>query len=137
LRADRGLLSAYLEESLRLDAPVQFAGRAVWDDIAIEGCALHAGDRAVLSYTGANRDPLFFEDPDALRLDRPRLRDHVSFGIGPRICPGASLARLEARVAVEEFLDAVPSFALVPDHRFEPKPVFWAWGPARLDVRIG
>jgi cytochrome P450 len=123
-----------LEESLRLDAPVQIAGRAVWNDTEIEGCPMHAGERAVLSYAGANRDPDAFPDPDELRLDRPRLRDHVSFGIGPRICPGASLARLEARVAIEEFAEIVPKFELVPDFQFVPKPVFWAWGPKRLDV---
>ncbi|HUP76657.1 MAG TPA: cytochrome P450 [Acidimicrobiales bacterium] len=136
VRHDRSLIVPLLEESLRLDAPVQIAGRAVWNDTEIEGCPMHAGDRAVLSYTGANRDPDAFPEPDELRLDRPRVRDHVSFGIGPRICPGASLARLEARVAIEEFADAVPQFELIPEYRFVPKPVFWAWGPQRLDVVI-
>jgi cytochrome P450 len=134
IRRDRELVAPLLEESLRLDAPVQIAGRAVWNDTEIEGCPMHAGERAVLSYAGANRDPDAFPDPDELRLDRPRLRDHVSFGIGPRICPGASLARLEARVAIEEFVEVVPKFELVPDFQFVPKPVFWAWGPKRLDV---
>jgi cytochrome P450 len=136
IRRDRGLVVPLLEESLRLDAPVQIAGRAVWNDVDIEGCPLRAGDRAVLSYAGANRDPDAFVDADELRLDRPRVRDHVSFGIGPRICPGASLARLEARVAIEEFAATVAAFELVPDYRCVPKPVFWAWGPQRLDAVI-
>ena len=136
VRKNRALAAPLLEESLRLDAPVQIAGRAVWNDTEIEGCPMRAGDRAVLSYTAANRDPEAFTEPDELRLDRPRLRDHLSFGIGPRICPGASLARLEARVAIEEFVALVPQFALVPEYHFEPKPVFWAWGPKRLDISI-
>lgn len=134
IRKFPALVAPLLEESLRLDPPVQFAGRAVWNDTVIDGCPLRAGDRAVLSYTGANRDPAAFVDPDQLRLDRPRLRDHVSFGLGPRVCPGASLARLEARVAIEEFAARVPSLALAAGYSFEPKPVFWAWGPQRLDV---
>jgi cytochrome P450 len=136
IRADRELVSPLLEESLRLEPPVQIAGRAIWNDTEIEGCPLRSGERAVLSYAAANRDPSAFTEPDDLRLDRPNQRDHVSFGIGPRICPGATLARLEARIAIQEFVDTVPGFSLVPDFRFVPKPVFWAWGPSRLDVRI-
>ena len=88
------------------------------------------------SIASANRDESVYPDPDLFRLDRERSRDHVGFGAGPHICPGAFLARMEAQVAVETVLDAVSKIDLAPGYVFDPNPVFWALGPRSLRVTL-
>ena len=132
VRGDRGLIPNVVEESLRLDAPVQVLGRAVVVDTAIEGCPLKKGDRVVFGLASANRDERVHDDPDEFRLDRPRQRDHVAFGAGPHICPGASLARLETVATLEAFCERVVAFRLIDNFEPEPNPVFWAHGHRRL-----
>jgi cytochrome P450 len=96
---------------------------------SLEGCPLQAGDRVVLLYGAANRDPDVFEDPDAFRLDR-RGNPHLAFGGGVHRCLGSNLARLELRVAVEEVLAGLPPYALADDgaswHPAGPLRVTWA-----------
>jgi cytochrome P450 len=84
----------------------------------------------------ANRDPRTYDDPDAFRLDRPSPRDHLAFGGGPHVCPGAALARLEGRVALEVFVDRAHTARVVDGYRRKPVPVFWANGPRTLPVVI-
>ena len=136
LRDDRTLVNPVIEESLRHDSPVQVLGRAVLQDTVIEGRPLACGERVVFGVASANRDEQVYECPEQFRLDRPRPRDHLAFGAGPHVCPGASLARMEARLALGAFLDAVESFSLVDGFVPEPNPVFWALGHRRLPVHL-
>jgi len=129
-------LANLVEEVLRFDSPVQVLGRAVLDDTKIEGCPMHRGDRVVFGLASANRDEKAFDAPDEFRLDRSRPRDHLAFGTGPHICPGAALARLETMALLESFCERVASFALVPDAVPEPNPVFWAFGYRSLVVTL-
>jgi len=89
------------------------------------------GAKVAFGLTSANRDPSLYDDPDSFRFDCPSPRDHLAFGGGPHVCPGAALARLEGRVALEVFLDRV-----VEGYQREPVPVFWANGPRALPVVI-
>jgi cytochrome P450 len=132
VRADRDRIPPFVEESLRLDAPVQVLARAVLDDTEIEGCPLHAGDRVVFGLASANRDESAYDDPTEFRLDRARMRDHLAFGAGPHVCPGASLARLEAIAVLEEVCERVASLRLADDYVPDPNPVFWANGHRSL-----
>ena len=106
LRADPNRISCYLEEVIRLEPPFNFHYRAVRGSCQLGGYDLEAGDRLMLLWASANRDPKIFEDPDALRLDRKHPKRHMGFGRGAHFCIGAPLARLEARVVVEEVLAA-------------------------------
>jgi cytochrome P450 len=115
---------------------VQVLARAVLQDTEIEGQKLACGERVVFGVASANRDEQVYECPAEFRLDRPRPREHLAFGAGPHICPGASLARLEARLMLHAFLDAVASFSLVRGFEPEPNPVFWALGHRRLPVDL-
>jgi cytochrome P450 len=134
LREDRSLIMPFVEESLRLDSPVQVLARAVLDDTTIEGCPLHRGDRVVFGLASANRDERVHDHPTEFRLDRPRARDHLAFGAGPHVCPGASLARLEATAVLEEVCDRIEAMRLADDFTPEPNPVFWAHGHRSLRV---
>ncbi|HEV2310463.1 MAG TPA: cytochrome P450, partial [Acidimicrobiia bacterium] len=95
LRADRALAAAVVEESLRHDSPIQVLARAALADTEIADVGLRRGDRVVFGLASANRDEARFEAPTEFRVDRPRPREHLAFGTGPHVCPGASLARLE------------------------------------------
>jgi cytochrome P450 len=75
----------------------------------LHGQQLCPHDKIAFGVASANRDESRFEDAGRFRVDRPDPRGHLAFGGGPHVCPGASLARLEARIAVEVFLDNVAS----------------------------
>ena len=94
------------------------------------------GEKIVFGVSSANRDEAIHERPDEFRLDRPNFRDHVAFGGGPHICPGASLARLEARVALETFLDRLETAEPAPGWTWRKTPVFWANGPVDLPATV-
>jgi hypothetical protein len=93
-------------------------------------------DKIVFGIASANRDEDHYDDPHHFRLDRDEPRRHLAFGGGPHICPGASLARLEARVALEAFLDRVAGVHPLEPDQFEPVPVLWAHGPRSLRVEL-
>lgn len=136
LKADRGLCERAVEESLRIDSPAHMLIRDCTVDTDVFGTPMQSGDKIVFGVSSANRDVDYFDDPDTFRLDRDRPKDHVAFGGGPHICPGASLARLEGRVALEVFLDRVASAELAPGCVRKKTPVFWANGPDRLDAFV-
>ena len=133
-RADRELVPVAVEESLRHDPPIRFLLRNCMQARELHGEQLSPGDKVAFGLLSANRDESVFDDPHAFRLDRPDPRGHVAFGGGPHVCPGASVARLEARVALSVILDRVGAIRPVDPGVYEEVPVAWAHGPRRLDA---
>lgn len=131
--ADTDLWSTAIEELLRAYAPVTMA-RRLSHDVEYKGCPMHAGDRVLMNFPAANRDPEQFPDPDTVILDRQNNR-HVAFGAGIHRCAGSNLARMELRVAIEEFITRIPNFELT-----DPSLVTWAGGqvrgPREVPVRV-
>ena len=138
LLADRTLILAAIEESLRHDAPLQYVLRTANDDRKICGCPVQAGNRLVLHLQSANWDEeAWGDDADAFSLDRPAGQATLmSFGYGIHTCLGAPLARLEARIVLERLLDRVPELRLCADYRRQPGPGLMVRRPARLDVSL-
>jgi len=136
LHDHRELVDAAIEETLRLDPPVQFLMRNCTAPAEVRGASLCPHDKVAFGIASANRDASVFDAPDEFRLDRPDPRGHLGFGGGPHVCPGSALARLEARVAVHSFLDRVAAARPVAGSQFENVPVFWAHGPRRLLVEL-
>jgi cytochrome P450 len=136
VRADRGLLAVAVEESLRRDPPVLINPTTCVVPADRHGAEVPAGSRVVLSLASANRDASTYPEPDEFRLDRADAPPHVAFGGGPHVCPGASLARLEARCALDVFLDLVGEVHLATGYEREKVPVFWANGPESLPVTL-
>jgi cytochrome P450 len=75
-----------------------------------------------MGIASANRDESVYADPDSFRLDRPQPRNHLAFGAGPHVCPGATLARMEGTFAVEELLNRVARMEPVPGATYPPLP---------------
>lgn len=99
--ADRSLIPNLVEEALRYDSPVQFLFRTTTQETLLGGKTIAAGNGVVPMFASANRDDARF--PDASRFDITRnAQGHLAFGLGPHFCLGAPLARLEAKVALEE-----------------------------------
>jgi cytochrome P450 len=120
LIAEPALIPVAVEEALRLRPPFFGFFRRTTSAVEVAGVAMPAGHDVYIGWAAANRDPAIFPDPDHFRLDRENSR-HMSFGFGIHNCPGAALARMEMRVALEELLAAFPDIRLdgdVPDYRF-------------------
>ncbi len=124
LVAQPGLMPTAVEELLRAYAPVTMA-REVTEDVVYGGCPMKAGDKVLMNFPAANRDPEAFEDPDVVHLDREHNR-HVAFGSGIHRCAGSNLARMELQVALEEWLARIPDFSLAPGEEMS-----WAGGQVR------
>ena len=108
LREHPELSEAATEEFLRLYTPYRGFARTARTDVTLNGRTIPAGEPIALVYASANRDDDVFEDASSFRLDRPNMKESVAFGRGPHMCPGAPLARLEMRVALEELLAHTP-----------------------------
>jgi cytochrome P450 len=124
LVAEPALMPTAIEELLRAYAPVTMA-REVTTDLEYAGCPMKAGDKLLMNFPAANRDPDAFEQPDVVQLDRAHNR-HVAFGSGIHRCAGSNLARMELQVALEEWLGRIPEFSLA-----DGKGISWAGGQVR------
>ena len=111
LRSDPGLLRTAVDEMLRYDSPVQFAGRGARADAVIAGQRIAAGEPTMLLLGAANRDPAQFADPDRFDVARQDVK-MLSFGGGVHYCLGAMLARTEAQLAIGTLLARAPELAL-------------------------
>ena len=108
--ADPTRIPDWVEETLRYDTSSQFIVRTATEDIALHGGVVPARGKVVLLLGSANRDPRAFPDPDRYDLDRAQDTQLASFGVGRHFCLGASLARLEARVTLEEVVARVSDY---------------------------
>lgn len=115
LLADRAASSAAIEETLRLHPPGHTLGRTVMKDIEIRGQTLKAGDRVLLVWSAANRDPAVFERPDEFWLERPNAAQHLTFSFGPHRCLGSLLAKMEIRTVIEAVLQRIGDYRIDVD----------------------
>ena len=111
LSEHHALVPLWVEETLRYDNSTQLMARSVTDDFVYQGHALARGQKVLLLIGSANRDERVFPSPDAFDIHRDTSA-HLSFGRGTHFCLGAALARLEARVALEEVLRRIPDYEI-------------------------
>ena len=119
LRRDPALLPQAIEEMLRWVSPVMQFRRTATRDTKVGEREIRKGDKVVVYYGAANRDPAVFENPEAFDITR-KPNPHITFGIGTHFCMGSHIARLEMRVTLEEFLRRYPNPSLAgPPERQE------------------
>jgi cytochrome P450 len=109
---DPGLLKKSTDELLRLYSPTIGLARTVSRDTEFHGQPLCAGDRAVLMWGAANRDPAVFENPDRLDLDRANAKKQMAFGVGIHRCLGSHYAKMMFDVMITQILQRLPDFEL-------------------------
>jgi len=113
--AQPALLDAGIEESLRLEPAAAIVDRYATTEVHLGGADIARGDLVRVSIAAANRDPRVFPDPDRFRLMRPHVRRHLSFALGPHVCLGVHLARLEAQTGIATLLRRLPDIRLDPE----------------------
>jgi cytochrome P450 len=138
VEADHDLIRPLLEESLRLESPVQFTQRGCREDVELGDVSLPKGAIVLCGWASGNRDERRWEDPESLRLDRPDLAKHqLAFGRGPHLCLGAPLARLEGEIAFRRLLTRLRGLELAEgknDFRHIEHPHLRA--PAAVHIRF-
>ena len=133
LRRDPSLLPQAIEEMLRWVSPVMQFRRTAMCDTKIGDQKIRKGEKVVMYYGAANRDPRVFENPEAFDITR-KPNPHLAFGVGTHFCMGSHIARLEMRVTLEEFLRRFPNVSLAgPPARLESN---FISGITRLPVRL-
>ena len=111
LRDHPEMIRSAVEELLRYEGPVQYAGRIVKEEMEFHGARLRQGEVVAFMLGAANRDPKQFKDPNRLNLARLN-NAHLAFGAGPHFCIGNQLARLEGQVAILRMVQQFPRMRL-------------------------
>jgi cytochrome P450 len=125
--ADRSLVPKVIDEALRFEPTGHAVARYVMEDVDYHGRTIPAGSPILLLMAAANRDPRRYTDPDVFDIHRDDIQ-HLTFGYGLHFCLGANLARLEGRVALDEFLKRFPEWDVDTDGmRLAPTSTVRGW----------
>ncbi|MEW2483199.1 cytochrome P450 [Mycolicibacterium peregrinum] len=141
LRDDRSRIPTFVEEALRMDAPVKSQFRLAKKNTKLGDIDVPAGTTMMVCPGAVNRDPVRFEDPHTFSLDRKNVREHIAFGRGVHSCPGGPLARVEGRVSLERILDRMADIAIdeefhgpADDRHYTYEPTFILRGLTDLNI---
>jgi cytochrome P450 len=129
---DPDLVAAVIEETLRIDAPVQGMYRRSVFDVQVSGVTIPAGAQVFALFAAANRDETVFERPDEFDPARGDKEQHLAFGRGIHFCIGAALARMESQIALSMLRDRMPGLHLDPAFQVPYLPNLMHRGPHRL-----
>jgi cytochrome P450 len=143
LRREPALIPSFIEETLRLESPVKGDFRLARVRAEVGGVEIPAGTTLMLLNAAANRDPGHFDDPADFDAERANARQHLAFGRGVHTCPGAPLARAEARVSIERLLDRTSDIRIserahgpAGARRYQYVPTFILRGLTRLHLEF-
>lgn len=143
VREDRSLIPALLEEVLRLEGSTKMTSRVAKRKARIGDTEIPAGKSIFIALSAANRDPSRWEDPSALKLKRPGIKEHLAFGRGAHTCVGNPLARAEIRVILNHLFDQTADITLSEKHHgphgkrnFDYEPSFILRGLKELHLEL-
>ena len=120
LRADQERIPNFIEEVLRFESPIKGDFRVARVPTTVSGVDIEAGTTVMVLNGAANRDPRKFERAADLEPERANAREHLAFGHGIHFCPGAPLARLEGRIAVQRVLERTTDIRVAEEHHGPP-----------------
>ena len=129
LRAEPDRIANFVEETLRIESPVKGDFRMARTPTTVAGVAIPAGTTVMVLNGAAGRDPRHFDKPDTFQVERGNARQHLAFGRGIHTCPGAPLARAEARVAIQRLLDRTTDIRVSEAHHGPPGARRWSYVP--------
>jgi cytochrome P450 len=129
---DPQLVAAEVEETLRLDAPVQGMFRRAVEEVTVAGVTIPAGAQVFVLFASANRDEAEFDHPDVFDPARAGKEQHLAFGRGIHFCLGAALARMEAQTAIRMLGNRMPALRLEDGFRVPYQPNLLHRGPSVL-----
>jgi cytochrome P450 len=138
VRAEPPYVKRVIEETLRIEQPIQWQWRYALEDTELAGVDIPRRARILLSWASANRDEAKWEESERFNPDRPDLKDHVGFGKGLHYCIGAPLARLEMSIAFERLLARMEDIGFADsdlEPQYPPNPMFRALASLRLTFR--
>ncbi|OPX12757.1 cytochrome P450 [Mycobacterium sp. AT1] len=143
LRKDRSRIPIFVEEALRMDAPVKSQFRLAKKNTVLNGTDVPAGTTMMVCPGAVNRDPVRFENPHEFSLDRKNVREHIAFGRGVHSCPGGPLARVEGRVSMERILDRMGDIRIdeekhgpAGDRSYNYEPTFILRGLTEINIEF-
>jgi cytochrome P450 family 150 subfamily A5 len=143
LRERRDVIPNFVEECLRIESPVKGDFRLARVTTDVGGVTIPAGTTVMVVNGAANRDPRHFECPADFDVERANARQHLAFGRGPHICPGAPLARAEGRITVERLLDRIDDIRIseaehgpAGNRRYDYVPTYILRGVSRLHLEF-
>jgi len=143
LRKDRSRIPIFVEESLRMEAPVKSQHRLATKNTRVGEVDVPAGTTLMVCPGAVNRDPVRFENPHEFSLDRKNVREHIAFGRGVHSCPGGPLARVEGRVSIERILDRMSDITIdeekhgpAGDRRYTYEPTFILRGLTEINIKF-
>jgi cytochrome P450 len=112
LRGDKRKIADFVEETLRTESPTKSDFRLARKTTTVAGVTIPAGTTILMHPGAANRDPRKFPEPNEFKLGRDNVREHIAFGRGAHSCPGGPLARAEATISIERFLDRMSNIRI-------------------------
>lgn len=133
VRADHALIPNFLEEALRLEAPVRCTYRVTTQPVEVRGTQVPPGSMVSVAWGAAGHDPNVFPDPDTFDIHRVNAKRHLSFGHGPHFCVGNQLARAQARIGFEHLLDRLDDIRIVGELEREPTFPFMGYKAVNLE----
>jgi cytochrome P450 len=143
LRRERDRIPNFVEEMLRWEGPVKGDFRLARRATTVGGVDIPAGTTVMVLNAAANRDPRKFEHPEVFDPDRENARQHIAFGHGVHVCPGAPLARTEGRVSIEKLLDRMADIRISEEahgpagaRRYSYVPTYILRGLTRLHIEF-
>ncbi len=132
LRDERERIPNFVEETLRFESPVKGDFRLSRVPTTVGGVDVPAGTTVMVINGAANRDPRHFDSPTKFDVDRGNAREHLAFGHGAHFCPGAPLARTEARVAIERLLEQMHDIRINEDKHGPPNARRYEYAPTYI-----
>ncbi len=135
LMANMELMPNMVNEAVRMISPVMYMRRTAIEDVNIGGQEIGAGEKVLMYYGAANRDPSHFPDPDVFDIERANAKSHLAFGIGPHVCLGQRVANMQLEAAYRQILTRFPQARWTGNGEIAPNNFVHAI--SRLEVDLG
>ena len=137
LVANPDLFPNFVHEAIRMVSPVTYMRRTLTEDTELGGQPLAEGDKVVMYYPAANRDPAMFPDPDQFNIERANAKEHLSFGLGPHVCIGQRVANMQLEAAYRQILTRFPNSRWTGESELAPNNFVHAIAKLTVDLGTG